>query len=338
MKKSQRIAAFPVGTQPLAVIFCRDKTLASAHPSRTPRIEVDDAMFQAFADIKTTAEGISKFREKNLIEDDDRIIVIDLDTWMPLLEAYQTNLVQNWTAEIQAMRRGIDLWNMIRAHDTEQLKKIIKWENDPSRGLSVIYDSQFAGVRTTEMIGSKVIEPEVIEPEVIEPEVIEPEVIVSEFVNLPVMRRMSAGDTIGPAKLYLERLLNERLEDGVQPSILTPDMHRSIIRIIPPKEFSLTLVPKNFIAAVWLQFAEAIDGNKRHVRCHLCRSWFELSRGKTHRDRKYCSDLCKVNHFRKKKEAKQLAANGMEPGKIAEVLDLEVETVNDMISPKGEEK
>ena len=313
-----RFVSMPLGTSHLITVFQRE--LVSRHSG----FAADGAaMFLAFADAEPTTEGVANFREEYRIADGIDVIDTTAGTTVMMPCVHDQVDVQNWKDEILAMRRCIAIWNMIRSDDTIQLNRVFRWESDPTRGLSVIYDGH------AEPGSKKSARPSKLRTR---------DVIASEADSPLLMRQLRAGDTIGPAKMYLEWLINDRLETGVQPRMFATITQSSINRPTTAKSLSLNLVPKHFIAAVWLQLAEAIDGDKRYERCRLCESWFEVSRGRTHKDRKYCSDLCKVNYHRKKKEAKRLASIGKRFPKIAELLNLDVETVNDWFSPVKKEK
>jgi hypothetical protein len=64
--------------------------------------------------------------------------------------------------------------------------------------------------------------------------------------------------------------------------------------------------PSTLLAAMWLQFAKAIEGNLEYRQCAfaLCRGWFVLSpvgAGKR-RHSLFCSDRCRLREWRREKE------------------------------------
>jgi hypothetical protein len=88
------------------------------------------------------------------------------------------------------------------------------------------------------------------------------------------------------------------------------------------------ILPKNLIGAMWLQFAQAVDGNTTFRRCAHCGTWFEISPNSGFRtNRAYCTDPCKSKAYRKRKEALRLHDEGIPVGKIASKLDADIKTI-----------
>lgn len=92
----------------------------------------------------------------------------------------------------------------------------------------------------------------------------------------------------------------------------------------------LTLEPLTLIAAMWLQLALAITGDKSFVACKFCRRPFEISTDPTgfRSHREFCSNSCKTKDYRKRKRtALWLAANGKGVADISVKTSTEVTTV-----------
>jgi len=61
--------------------------------------------------------------------------------------------------------------------------------------------------------------------------------------------------------------------------------------------WQLRLRPPTLLAAIWLQFGQALTSNATHRSCANCGTWFKAGVGATRRaDAKYCSDRCRINH------------------------------------------
>ena len=86
------------------------------------------------------------------------------------------------------------------------------------------------------------------------------------------------------------------------------------------RQYTLRLVPKHLLGAMWLQFAESITTTRDYTSCETCGKWIEVSTrqsGATKR-RRYCCDRCRVQAHRKQKvEVLELAKTGMSPAEIA---------------------
>jgi len=92
----------------------------------------------------------------------------------------------------------------------------------------------------------------------------------------------------------------------------------------------LALEPLTLVAAMWLQLALAITGEKRFVACKFCRRMFEISTAQTgfRSHREFCSDSCKTMDYRKRKRtALALAAAGAPVAEIAEKSSTDGRTV-----------
>lgn len=100
------------------------------------------------------------------------------------------------------------------------------------------------------------------------------------------------GDVIMPAQFYLMRLVNRQLEKYISPQLVwSTDQERS----------GLYLCPKNLLGAMWVQFSEIIDQRKTIASCEACGVWFERAR----KDKRHCSDSCRVRAMRSRKEGKK---------------------------------
>ncbi len=60
----------------------------------------------------------------------------------------------------------------------------------------------------------------------------------------------------------------------------------------------LFAMPTSLIGAMWLQLAQAVDGNKDFRQCVSCRAWFELAPDKARADKLYCSQACRSRAYR----------------------------------------
>jgi hypothetical protein len=91
---------------------------------------------------------------------------------------------------------------------------------------------------------------------------------------------------------------------------------------------ALKLWPPTLLDALYVQFADAILGNKRHRQCQLCGRWFELLRQVNRVDRQTCSTSCRVEIYRqKKKRAAELHAKGWSITRIATEVGSDASTV-----------
>jgi hypothetical protein len=110
----------------------------------------------------------------------------------------------------------------------------------------------------------------------------------------PVLNLITPSDVLMPASFLVQRWVNRHLEGNASPQ-LRYDV-RSGKRVIQ-------IVPENLLAAMWLQFAQAIAGNRTYRACKECGRWFEISvEGDGFRiNRLFCSDACKSRDYRRGK-------------------------------------
>ncbi len=105
-------------------------------------------------------------------------------------------------------------------------------------------------------------------------------------------RRFQAGDVIEPALVVVQDIVNKNLVRRVSPQLLLKHDSPGLI---------LYHLPTSLLDALWLQFAQAINGNKRYQRCRECNDAFELTPEITRADRVYCSDACRMKAYRRRK-------------------------------------
>jgi len=108
----------------------------------------------------------------------------------------------------------------------------------------------------------------------------------------------SRGSVIEPAKYYVCREVNKRLEGHVAPKIL------------PFVNDKIYLFPNSLLSALWVMFLMEITGNIRTRQCDICGEWKEEA---LTRSSFYCSGACRQkahririrNRHKAKKEVNQ---------------------------------
>ncbi len=236
----------------------------------------------------------------------------------------QGELISTWQNEIMAMKQVLELWEPVNVGNTEVLKRFIHWEendavvysNDPDYPNVVPITLNLKGVKKTStppqptrrMVGGSII--------------------ASKQIHSERFKRIPLGDLIVPAKYYIQEQINEHLVGAVRPRLLW-----NINKSLPKLE--LFHVPTDLKGALWLQFAQAIHGDKSYHYCDQCGVVFELDpRMKGRASRKFCSNSCRTKALRNRQaEARRLAAEEkMKPAEIAKRLDSEIQTVRKWIN------
>lgn len=70
------------------------------------------------------------------------------------------------------------------------------------------------------------------------------------------------------------------------------------------RPLALQIVAGTQLGALWLQFAQAVDGDRDYRSCATCGQWFELDPAIARTNRRYCSDACRSKAYRTRKEGK----------------------------------
>jgi hypothetical protein len=202
-----------------------------------------------------------------------------------------------WCKEINTLKAAVDLWDMVQQEDEAGLSRHIRWSPDKK------------SVCLTHLPDKKSVDDDFLE-------------------EFPDPDLFSPGEVIRPALFYVQSLVNRVLGDNerVSPQLVYDEQRGRMV---------LSLLPETLLGALWLQFAQAIGGNKEYRACHVCGKWFEVSPEMTRSDRRTCSDSCRSKAYRERKDwAVRLAAEGKTPKEIAEELDSDVKTVKGWIKQR----
>lgn len=94
----------------------------------------------------------------------------------------------------------------------------------------------------------------------------------------------------------------------------------------------LCFVPGTLREAIWLQFAEAICGDKTYRECQVCGKPFELSPDVARTNKLFCGDSCKMQAYRQRKaKSADLWAQGCSLPQIGEILGSDLPQVTKWI-------
>lgn len=93
---------------------------------------------------------------------------------------------------------------------------------------------------------------------------------------------------------------------------------------------NLRIAPTNLLAAMWLQLALAVVGNKDFAECKFCKMQIEISTAQSgfRTNRRFCTASCKTKDYRKRKrEALRLKAKRVPVSQIAKNTGTTVATI-----------
>jgi hypothetical protein len=106
------------------------------------------------------------------------------------------------------------------------------------------------------------------------------------------LSRFDPADVLLPARCALQLEINKRIAETLTVPRLswTPDYHQRII-----------FQSSNLLAAVWMQFAQAVTGEFQLKRCEGCGTYFQVGPGGRRADATTCGDKCRQQKKRKPK-------------------------------------
>ena len=187
---------------------------------------------------------------------------------------------RDWAKAINAMKEAVRLWDYLREDDRLGLGKYIRWnpgETNSDGQVTILpnwgYDSH----------------PDLPRKEIPFPSRRFTGVIADELERIG----LNPQDLRAAAQLLVQRWINSQLEGNTAPRLL---YHTEL------GEMVLQIVPSTLLAAMWLQFAQAIAANKVYRTCRECGNWFEVptaTDGRSER-RVFCSDPCKSKDYRRR--------------------------------------
>ncbi len=207
----------------------------------------------------------------------------------------------DWTFEIECMAQVVSLWDMITQEDAKGLSRHIIWneENDQVR-----FVSGWSGVGYSSVN------------------------IIADRNNVPeLMEHFHLGDVLEPALYHVRRVVGDRLKDRLVPRLEPAE---------PPKRLRLSFVAESLIGLLWLQCAQAIDGNKDYRACEHCGTIFEIAPKAARKSRLYCADACRFRAYRAKQvQAQKLHASGVNIRDIAKQLKTDAKTAKGWVKKKS---
>lgn len=126
------------------------------------------------------------------------------------------------------------------------------------------------------------------------------------------------------ASFVLQRSINSRLR-----------VHHVSARFVwDSTRFSskLCFQPSSLASALWLQVAEAIDGEKSFLRCEFCGKAFTVTEEKR-ADSAFCGNACRQRTYRaRQKRARELHGGGASLRDIARELNSNITTIKGWVT------
>ena len=181
-------------------------------------------------------------------------------------------LLIRWREEIGEMRVLVGLWDQIKNRQLAELKKIITLTDEGPWYRIVTPKQDTSGALAYENTPSLPSEPIRVNPILFAPD-----------------------DVLLPARCALQLEINKRLSEHSTVPLLTwtPDTkgtsggyHQRVI-----------FKPSNLLAAMWIQFAQAVTEEFQLRQCNFCGDYFPVGPGARRADATSCGDVCRVNRW-----------------------------------------
>ncbi len=198
--------------------------------------------------------------------------------------------LERWRHESRTMGVLLAIWDMVEKRDAGKLGQIIIWRPNDRYEVRVqsSYDdakrkwqiSQYKGGDPQPGCSADVVA-----------------LTLRGIYHSELLERWqkSRGSVIEPAKYYVCREVNKRLEGHVAPKIL------------PFVNDKIYLFPDSLLAALWVMFLMEITGNIRIRQCDLCGEWKEVA---LTRSSVYCSNTCRQKaYYKRHKQQKGINQN-----------------------------
>ena len=221
--------------------------------------ELSDGLFRRYAELKPTQDAIEDFAREY-----GGNLLSNYDFLGDLVVREDDTVtwatsLETWQTEIGQMKALVRLWDDIRHRRTTVLRNIISTSEN---GVGYCLGGRYVNLAHSDVL-----------------------------LTVP-FRRFSHKDVVLPAQYALQKEINRRLEDPRSATVprlaWTPDNHQRLI-----------FVPRNFLAALWLQFAEAVTEQLRLRRCAECGEYFQVGPGASRSDRTTCGERCRQRRKRK---------------------------------------
>jgi hypothetical protein len=212
---------------------------------------------------------------------------------------------ESWAKAIAAMRRAVELWDLVEAGDRVALSRFVSWHRR-GRPLGTQAAERAEGWYYDNGSGA------------------------TAYIE-PVLDLFRSDDAFTPAAFLVQRWINRGLNEYGMDALLLYDPETG--------KRAMHFVPRNLLSVLWLQFAQAIEGDRQYRACKECGKWFGISLegdGRSNR-RLFCSDPCKSKDYRRRKErSRVLKGEGKSAAEIAEELETELKTVKGWIKGNKE--
>ena len=246
----------------------------------------EEGLFERFARLGDEAEGFIAFARAYGDLDDARLPVA------PLVEGSNIALgrpLEEWRAHRRILGFAVDLWDAVREDRAEALVgRELVVSDLPEAQERWAYEQGPERVEAAVLapIGREVHELWLSRPHLAEAEEYHEAVGVSYQTPIAYLERRNLSPK-AVARAALAQLVSTYCAD------LSVAM---VVATSPGAPLRMTFQVTSLIAAMWLQLALAIDGEREYRPCPVCGRWWDATRARS--DKLTCSDRCRKSRQR----------------------------------------
>jgi hypothetical protein len=282
-------------------------------------------LFRIFADTEPTREGIQHFA--------NRYGRLGVGFSGPLENPGEEELSRDrhgetlelWAFEILGMRHAVEFWEHIRAGDIKSVSRFIREVPDDHTTM-VCYIGPEIPIGASESPQKSFQIGWITDGNRPDGSPYGRQNFVSwgpSSVRMGCPRPVlfPVSDVLAPAWSALQGIINLKL--GKNPVIPTLAWTRRETK----KALRVRVIPSSLLAAIWMQFATAVEGGKEYRQCDTCKTWFEVS-AHARAGAKFCRKACRFKAYRMRQaKARELYSLGVAVSEMAKLLNSDVETV-----------
>lgn len=237
-----------------------------------------DGLFRTFADVAPEPEAFQRFADRFglLGVAVNRMVALEGDASDRAPVIVRGERSGEWEMAVVRMRDTVRIWELAEAQDIEALEKHIRWRDG---GVDFRSHPDLAPGEYPQRPFRK-----------------SDKWIAAPEIRPDLLRLFEQSDVIRPALEHVRAVVNDQIEGRVSPRLVW-NVERG--------RLEFRLVPESLLAAMWLQFASAVERGARFRQCAECDDWFELAVGRARHDKAYCSDACRHKAFRRRRAEEQ---------------------------------
>lgn len=141
------------------------------------------------------------------------------------------------------------------------------------------------------------------------------------YFGPPRVEVFPLSEVLAPARSALQGIINLKLiKHPVVPNLAWTHCQTK-------QELRVRIAPSSLLAALWMQFANAVEGGKEYRQCDTCKTWFEVS-AHTRGGAKFCRDRCRSRAYRMRQaKAREFYSQSVAISEIAKRLKSDDEIV-----------